>query len=307
MKRINTLNTKNSPSPLTSKQIVCGHALPSGTIIDDYIIERVLAQGGFSTVYLARQIKDQQQVAIKEYKPDRLTSRQGDRVKPVDQASAILFQRGRALFMEEAKLLSTLKHPNIVRVLSFFLANDTAYLVMNFDYGTTLGNWLKKSDNLVDDPFLLDVFQPVMRCIKNMHHRGLLHLDIKPDNILLRPSNNPLILDFGSALAYKNKQSLSSHSMTKGYAAPEQHHKQHELGPWSDIYAIGASMRSCLDRTAPTASIELELKNELQAAHQRYKKTINPKILHAIDWAMQIDPSKRPQTMDELINSINYL
>jgi serine/threonine protein kinase len=307
LKRINTLNIKNSPPTPVSKPVVNGHALPSGTVLDDYIIERVLAQGGFSTVYLARQIKDQQQVAIKEYKPEKLTSRQGAIVKPVDQASVILFQRGRALFMEEAKLLSTLKHPNIVRVLSFFLANDTAYLVMNFDYGTTLGNWLKNPDNLVDDPFLLDVFQPVMRCIKNMHHRGLLHLDIKPDNILLRPSNNPLILDFGSALPYKRKYPLSSHSMTKGYAAPEQQHKQHELGPWSDIYAIGASMRTCLDRAAPPASAELELKNELQAAHQLYKKTINPKILHAIDWAMQIDPAKRPQTMDELINSINYL
>ncbi|MEO1889689.1 MAG: serine/threonine-protein kinase [Cycloclasticus sp.] len=281
--------------------------LPSGTIVDEYIIERVLAQGGFSTVYLARQIKDQQQVAIKEYRPEALTKRIGLKVTPIDSASTALFQRGRAFFMEEAKLLTTLKHPNIVSVLNFFLANDTAYLVMNFDYGTTLGNWLKNSNNIVTSEFLLNVFQPVMRCIKNMHHRGLLHLDIKPDNILLRPSNNPLILDFGSALSFKNQQQTNSHSLTKGFASPEQHNKLKQLGPWSDIYAIGASMRACLDRKSPPTSTDMESINNLEPSHTLYDNSIHTKILYAIDWAMKPDPVKRPQTVDDLLNAISYL
>lgn len=192
---------KNSFMHMTNDSKESLHTLPSGTLIDNYIVERVLARGGFSTVYLARQNNDQQQVAIKEYNPEHLTYREGFTVLPRDPASAVLFQRGRALFMEEASILATLKHPNIVNVINFFLANETAYLVMSFDYGTTLGKWLNNPESSITTEFLLNVFQPVMRCIKNMHHRGLLHLDIKPDNILLRPDNNPLILDFGSALS----------------------------------------------------------------------------------------------------------
>jgi serine/threonine protein kinase len=276
-------------------------------VIDNYIIERTLAQGGFSTVYLARQIEDQQQVAIKEYNPKHLTKRDGFCIKPIGEESTDLFQRGRTLFMEEAKLLTTLNHPNIVSVLSFFLANGTAYIVMDFDYGKTLAHWLKAPKNTVTTEFLLDVFRPIMRCITNMHHRGLLHLDIKPDNILLRPSNNPLILDFGSALPYKNQPQTNAHSLTNGYAAPEQHHKQEPLGPWSDVYAIGATMRTCLDKAVPPSSNDLSALKKLQPAHELYKENIHSKVLHAIDWSMQVEPSKRPQTMDDFLNAINYL
>jgi len=298
--------TRNPPSLAVPAPTLNGQALPSGTVVDDYIIERVLAQGGFSTVYLARQTKDQQQVAIKEYKPEQLTKRDGFTVKPIDHTCAALFQRGRYLFMKEATLLATIKHPNIVSVLNFFLANDTAYLVMNFEYGKTLGHWLKSVDNTVTTEFLLNVFQPVMRCIKNMHHRGLLHLDIKPDNILLRPSNNPLILDFGSALSYKEQQNQTAHSMTKGYAAPEQHMRDGALGPWSDCYAIGASMRACLDRTTPAASCDKRAIQDWQPAHMLYKNKIDEKVLYAIDWAMQISSSQRPRTIDDLLNATNY-
>ena len=228
-------------------------------------------------------------------------------MKPLDPASAVLFQRGRQLFMDEASLLSSLKHPNIVSVLSFFLANNTAYLVMNFDYGTTLGNWLKNKDNIVTNQFLLDVFKPVLNCLKNMHHRGVLHLDIKPDNILLRPSNTPLILDFGSALLYKKQQEPQSHSMTKGYAASEQHNNAHPLGPWSDIYAVGASMRTCLERATPPASCDLEKINQLAPCHKLYRKHIADQLLYVIDWAMKNDPRKRPQTIDDFLSAFNYL
>ncbi len=297
---------KNSLSSSARITTTDSQSLSSGLVVDDYIIERVIAQGGFSTVYLARQLKDQQQVAIKEYKPERLTKRDGLNVVPIDATSAKLFQRGRQLFLNEATLLTTIKHPNIVSVLNFFLSNNTAYLVMNYDYGHTLGNWLKNSDHLVTTEFLLAVFQPVMRCIKNMHHRGLLHLDIKPDNILLRPPNNPLILDFGSALSYKNLQNPSSHSMTKGYASPEQHDKHYKLGPWSDCYAIGASMRACLDRSPPILSTDITALSDRPSTHQLYKKRIDAKILYAIDWAMQTSPAKRPQTVDDLLNATHY-
>lgn len=267
----------------------------------------MLAHGGFSTVYLARQIHDQQQVAIKEYMPARYTMRVGDNVSAIDDKSLKLFKKGRQLFLEEAKLLSTIKHPNIVNVLNFFLANDTAYLVMNYDYGITLGKKIREPKLAITSEFLLDVFPPIMRCIKNMHNRNLLHLDLKPDNILLRPQNNPLILDFGSAMPFKKVLPYTPHSLTKGFAAPEQHHKQSSIGPWSDIYAIGASMRACLDKKSPPPATDEVSLSTLKPAFKQYKKSIDHRILHAIDWAMQVDPNKRPQSMEDLLRALHYL
>jgi len=239
--------------------------------------------------------------------PAQLTARKGQHVCAINPQASKLFDRGRALFLEEAKLLSTLKHPNIVSVLDFFLANGTAYLVMNYEYGTTLGHWLKNQDNLVDSAFLLDVFPPIMRCIKNMHNRNLLHLDIKPDNILLRPENNPLILDFGSAMPFKNELPARSHSMTNGYAAPEQHQENTLIGPWSDIYAIGASMRACLDRKKPPTANDKDALRVFKSAFKQYKGQFEPRLLQAIDWAMQANPAKRTQTIDDLLHAIHYL
>jgi serine/threonine protein kinase len=281
--------------------------LPSGTIVDQYYIERTIAKGGFSNVYLARQINDQHQVAIKEYMPAKFTHRVGDKVSAINGDSAKLFKKGRQYFLDEAKLLTTIKHPNIVHVLNFFLANDTAYLVMSYDYGMTLAKTIKEPNLNVTSEFLLDVFPPIMRCIKNMHNRNLLHLDIKPDNILLRPQNNPLILDFGSALPFKKELPSVAHSMTKGFAAPEQHHKQTTVGPWSDIYAIGATMRACLDKSIPPMSTDGDAIVSLKPAFKIHKKNIEHRILHAIDWAMQIDPGKRPQSMEDLMRALHYL
>ena len=178
---------------------------------------------------------------------------------------------------------------------------------MNYDYGETLGSKLKEPAVTIDSEFLLNVFPPIMRCIKNMHNRNLLHLDIKPDNILLRPQNNPLILDFGSAMPYKKELPNSSHSMTTGFAAPEQHHKQTNVGPWSDIYAIGATMRACLDKKSPPNSTNKEQLLKLKPAFELYNQHIDERILHAIDWAMQTEPAKRPQSIEEFLRALHYL
>ena len=119
--------------------------LQPGTLIDDYIIERPLAGGGFSSVYLARQRADQHQVAIKEYLPRRLAHRTwANDVMPKSDETKAMFVKGRKLFLEEARLLTRLRHPNIVEVLNFFQANQTAYLVMTYDYGIILSEFLKK-------------------------------------------------------------------------------------------------------------------------------------------------------------------
>ena len=155
--------------------------LPPGTVVDQYIIERPLAGGGFSSVYLARQLVDQTQVAIKEYLPRRLAYRTERReVAPNNEESRRAFQRGRQLFLEEAKVLARLKHRNIVEVLNFFRANATVYLVMTYEYGKVLGDYLlKEKKGGVSEQFLLMVFPPLLDGMRVIHENGLLHLDIK--------------------------------------------------------------------------------------------------------------------------------
>jgi serine/threonine protein kinase len=158
--------------------------LPSGTILDQYIVERALANGGFSLVYLARQLRDQTQVAIKEYLPKRLAHRtRRNHVVPADKKRINSFQRGRRLFIEEAKILSNIKHDNIVQVLNYFTANSTSYLVMSFDYGKTLSQYLRAHKKPVDEHFINRIFPVLLGGVQSIHENNLLHLDIKPENI----------------------------------------------------------------------------------------------------------------------------
>ncbi|MGZ8173814.1 serine/threonine protein kinase, partial [Methylobacter sp.] len=227
--------------------------LQTGTIIDQYVIERELAHGGFSSVYLARQVHDQFQVAIKEYLPRKFAHRTwNNKVVANSEEAATLFKRGRVLFFEEAKVLSTLKHPNIVEVIGFFKANSTVYMVMTYDYGVTLDKLLRNKSLSVSEDFLLTLFNSLLAGLGHIHSQQYIHLDIKPSNILVRPGNDALLLDFGAIQSFpKSHLGKQSKVLTKGYSPIEQHDLSAQLGPWTDIYAVGASMRSCLENKAP--------------------------------------------------------
>ncbi len=276
--------------------------LQSGTIIDHYMIERELAHGGFSSVYLARQMADQVQVAIKEYLPRKLAHRTwNNRVIANSEETQTLFRRGRALFFEEAKVLATLKHPNIVEVINFFEANSTVYMVMTYDYGITLDKILNKKLIPLSEDFLLAVFNSLMAGVGHIHRHHFVHLDIKPANILVRPGNDALLLDFGAIQNYPNSHLIKqSKVVSKGFSPIEQHELSAPLGPWTDIYAIGASMRACLGYKAPLASIERAKKDSLVPAVKAFKGKCSEVMLKAIDWAMQLQPEKRPQSIEQL-------
>ena len=165
--------------------------LQTGTIIDQYVIERELAHGGFSSVYLARQIADQVQVAIKEYLPRKFAHRTwNNEVVANSEETETLFKRGRVLFFEEAKVLSTLKHPNIVEVIGFFTANSTVYMVMTYDYGVTLDKLLNDKILTVSGDFISALFGSLLAGLAHIHSQQFVHLDIKPSNILVRPGND---------------------------------------------------------------------------------------------------------------------
>jgi serine/threonine protein kinase len=280
--------------------------LQSGTIVDQYIIERELAHGGFSSVYLARQLADQILVAIKEFLPRKQAHRTWNNVVVANsEEDRILFNRGRALFFEEAKVLSQLKHHNIVEVVNFFQANSTVYMVMTYDYGVSLNKVITEGQLAIDEEFLVQVFTSLLNGIEVIHQHNMVHLDIKPGNILLRPDNDPLLLDFGAI----QKNSLSGKMgstlvLTNGFSPIEQYSAK-SIGAWTDIYAVGATMRSCLDKQVPQPSPG-RLKNDTQVpAAKTFKRKYPAYLLEAIDWAMELQPRKRPQTTAELISALN--
>ncbi len=281
--------------------------LQSGTIIDQYMIERELAHGGFSSVYLARQLKDQIQVAIKEFLPRKQAHRTWNNiVVPNSEEDKVLFNKGRALFFEEAKVLAQLKHKNIVEVINFFQANSTVYMVMNYDYGLGLNKIVADNEIPMSEEFLVEVFTALLEGLTKIHSRKMVHLDIKPGNVLIRPENDPLLLDFGAiqkiADLTKSTQPLV---ITNGFSPIEQYASKARIGPWTDIYAVGASMRSCLDRKAMLSSPERLKQDNTMPATRAYKRKLPTYILEAIDWATEIQPAKRPQNTKALIDALN--
>ncbi len=275
--------------------------LLTGTIIDQYMIERELAHGGFSSVYLARQIKDQYQVALKEYLPRKLAHRTWNNVVIANsEETQPMFRRGRALFFEEAKVLATLKHPNIVAVTNFFRANDTVYMVMVYDYGVTLNKFLNKKMQPITEEFLLRILNSLLAGVGYVHDQGYLHLDIKPANILVRPGYDALLLDFGAIqrIVTTPLKKLDT-ILTPSFSPIEQHDIKAKLGAWTDIYAIGASMRTCLDYKSPVPAIERLKTDTLPPAVKAFNGKYPEYLLKAIDWAMELKPENRPQSVAE--------
>jgi serine/threonine protein kinase len=277
--------------------------LQSGTIVDQYIIERELAHGGFSSVYLARQLEDQIQVALKEFLPRKQAHRTWNNVVvPNSEDDRPLFNRGRALFFEEAKVLAQLKHHNIVEVINFFQANSTVYMVMTYDYGVSLNRVISENQLPMDEEFLVQVFTALLSGIEVIHQSKMVHLDIKPGNILLRPDNDPLLLDFGAIRknSHNSKNNNQTLVLTNGFSPIEQYSAK-SIGPWTDIYAVGATMRCCLDKKIPPPS-PARLKEDTQIpAVKAFKRKYPPYLLEAVDWAMELQPRNRPQSTAELI------
>ncbi|MDT8407036.1 MAG: serine/threonine-protein kinase [Methylococcales bacterium] len=281
--------------------------LQSGTMLDDYVIERSLAHGGFSSVYLARHKRTQVQVAIKEYLPRRLAQRTWNNVVKIrGDDTRVLFEYGRNLFFEEAKMLAGIKHPNIVNVENFFSANATAYMVMTYDYGLTLDKLILNKSLTFDVPLLAQIFRPLLDAVHFIHQTGWLHLDIKPANILLRPDYSPVLLDFGAIQHYPELPGQkTTRVMTRGFSPIEQYHDHARLGPYTDIYAIGASMRACLESKQPPVAIERQEHDTLKPLAKSFKHRDASDFLAAIDWAMAVLPEDRPQSIEALAEAFS--
>lgn len=285
------------------------NSLPCGTHIDNYIIRETISGGGFSIVYLAEEQNTGQAVVIKEYLPAKLAKRTRDlAVIALAPETESRFQSGRKLFFQEASTLATLRHANVVNVLNFFRANGTVYMVMEHVEGTNLQDYITKRRGKLSERFLLTVFPLLLGALKMIHDRGFLHLDIKPGNIHLRHGGSPLLLDFGAVhLRQVSRREQIGHITTAGFSPIEQYNKNGYVGPWTDMYAIGASMRACIEGASPMDAKKRHEEDAMRPAVTAFKKQYSQELLGAIDWAMELDPELRPQNVDAFLEKLPSL
>lgn len=280
-------------------------SLPPNTVIDCYMIMKLVASGGFSLIYLAEDEDTQDEVIIKEFLPKKLARRgANNQVEVIEPKQTDNFHRSLRLFYQEIKVLASLRHPNIVQVRGFFRENNTGYLVMDHERGKNLASYIKKRSGNLSTRFIMTIFPPILDALNLIHSRNLLHLDIKPSNIHLRTGANPLLLDFGAVREIQADKNRNGRVVTTGFSPVEQYYQVGNVGPWSDVYAIGASMRACLDGKAPPSAIERHAKDKLKPACRVYRRRYPSFLLEAIDWAMQIEYSQRPQNAGELLSAL---
>jgi len=276
-------------------------ALHRGYDLQDYTIESVLGTGGFGITYLALDNNLGTRVAIKEYFPRSLASRDAQNVVvPRTGEAGENYEWGRQQFLKEARALAQFKHNNIVRVLRFLELNGTAYMIMEFEAGLGLYEHIKKNGR-PNERLLLQVFVPILNGLHAVHRTGLLHLDIKPDNIYLRDEGTPMLIDFGSARNVTRAISAGERiALTPAYAAIEQYPNQGKAGPWTDVYSIGASMYYCISGKEPIDAMSRQKAvlagqpDPLTAAVKLEENGYSDYLRECIDWAMQIDPTRRP-------------
>jgi serine/threonine protein kinase len=286
-------------------QATNNQALPLGYKLQEYEIRKVLSAGGFSFVYIARD-KENNTVAIKEYLPATLALRtEGALVQISSPEAANNFRHGLKCFFEEGRALAKIDHKNIIRVLNFFRDNETVYMVMQYERGKSLQEFILAQTEPVSENFVRRVFSELLNGLREVHTQKLLHLDIKPANIYIRLDGSPVLLDFGSARQTLSESSPRlSPSYTPGFAPPEQYFDRKLLGPWSDVYSVGASMYACLVRAAPMAADQRNKKDQLVPAEKIGKDVYSKNLLQLIDSCMALDHMERPQSIFALQKSL---
>jgi serine/threonine protein kinase len=285
--------------------------LPDGLEISGYRIVKKIASGGFSIVYLASD-EDGNAVAIKEYLPSSLALRQqGELVPSISPENLPVYRIGLKCFFEEGRALARIAHPNVVSVINFFRANETVYMVMAYESGRSLQEHiLRRRDKgekpLVSERFIRRMFSQVMNGLREVHTNKLLHLDLKPANIYLRLDGTPILLDFGAARQTLKTDLPKLYPMyTPGFAAPELYLKNGNLGPWTDIYSIGASIFACMVGAPPQPSDQRKTMDKMENHFRKLDGLYSPDLIDVVRWCLKIDPLERPQSVFALQKALS--
>lgn len=281
-------------------------ALPLGTILDGrYITGRVLGIGGFGITYLGFDMRLNVKVAIKEYMPSGVAVRSGDSytMTVVSKKQEQAYQSGADKFLEEARILAQLReNPNVVSVQNYFRENQTAYFTMDYIEGKSLQELLQDSNGRISYDKAKTLLLPVMKALTLVHSKGLLHRDISPDNIYITESGNSKLLDFGAARSTQMNKSMSV-VLKNGFAPHEQYATDIKQGPWTDVYAMGATLYYCTTGQLPPDSIGRVYTDNL-IPPTALGVSLSANAEEAILKALAVRPEDRFQSMIEFIGAL---
>ena len=276
-------------------------ALAEGTkLVGDYTVERVLGAGGFGITYLAREMALDRAVTIKEYFPSDFAARKdGFEAVPRSQESAGDYRWGLERFIAEAQTLAKFHDPHIVGVHRYFRANNTAYMVLNYEEGQSLKSWLNHLGRVPRQRDLDKIISPLLDALEKIHEAEFLHRDIAPDNIIIRKDGQPVLIDFGSARGEIARHSKTLSALVKpGYSPYEQYaEKNSRQGPWTDIYALGATLYFAVTKKRPPDSVLRVTKDEYRPVSELAMGSYRKRFLRAIDKSLAVDINSRPQSV----------
>ena len=284
------------------------YCLRKGTrLIGRYTIEGVLGQGGFGITYLGMDELHKKKVAIKEFFPQGIVTRN---IEYEDTVTVTLvgekenYDKGKERFLKEAQTMAMFsKDKGIVKALDFFEINNTAYIVMEYLEGVTLKQYLRENER-IDAEDLVELLVPLIEALDEIHSQGLIHRDISPDNIMVLPDGRIKLMDFGAARDYTEfgEKSLSI-VLKPGYAPPEQYQTHGVQGPWTDIYALCATMYKCITGENPPDAIERVMDDHLKKI-SAFGIPVLPQIEEAIIKGMSVAAKDRYQNVGDFCEDL---
>ena len=275
-----------------------------------YCVLKVLGIGGFGITYLAEDTDLQQNVVIKEYYPREIAGRIYDQdgnmnVVPREKDSRRRFLKGKKDFLKEARRMSKLFDiPEVVKVLDWFEENGTAYLAMEYIRGISLDNYLQNQDVPFSFQQAWKMLEPVAEALEKIHKTGIIHRDLNPGNLMMEENGTIKIIDFGSARPYLETEKTMTILIKKGYAPPEQYIKKGKQGPWTDVYALCATIYEMVTGVRPEPSIQRIEKDELYPP-SAYGAEILPEEEELLFRGLEVNPKQRFRNMNEVCCALN--
>ena len=284
------------------------HLQPFSILAGKYLLGTAIGEGRFGITYIGMDLNLEMRVAIKEYYPNGCATRnrsESNTVQSYSNSMHEIFEKGHEKFINETRLLAKCSNlPEIVSVKDFFRENHTAYIVMEYIDRITLKSYLQQNGNRISSQKTLQMMQPVIRSLAKVHNMNLIHRDISPDNIMVCKNGAVKILDFGGARDYIFASRKSMSIMLKpGYTPEEQYRTPGNQGPWTDVYALCATMYRCITGTVPPESLERAYQDNQKPIHE-LDSDCPLATAYAIEKSMSIHPEGRFQSMQELYSAL---
>ena len=269
-----------------------------------YRVCRSLGQGGFGITYLAEDELLGQKIVIKEYFPAAFVRRaENGSIRITEETDRVAFTEGRNRFLREARILTSLLDvPGVVKAWNYFRENQTAYLVMEYVQGISLRSWLEQNGEVASLDEALEMLRPVVSALASIHKKGLLHRDITPDNLMVGANGTVKLLDFGSARSYlreKDSEMTQTVLLKSGYAPPEQYDGKSVQGPWTDIYALSATLYEMITGCMPEDALQRQIRDELLEPSVYGAKITPEQEEHLLKRGLALDERERYTSVRE--------